>query len=213
MLPVDLREYMNAFFDNLRSQRKIEHKSLVATLNSVRYRRILTTWNRYLDSITPANRSSSLSAKLLAQTVITKRNRKVLKFGKQILLTSSDDLLHQLRIEGKKLRYLLEFFSSLFAQEKIQYLIEKLKILQDNLGDFNDLFIQQEHLYKSARNIAPRNKAAKNTLLAMGILIGKLNERQNAVKKEFALLFSSYADKKVQKLFDELFSVQERHAK
>lgn len=213
MLPVELREYLNAFFENLHSQRKTELRSLIAILKSAKYKRIISSWNGYLDSVTQSNRSSALSAKLLAQTVIMKRNKKVIKFGKRILLTGSDELLHQLRIEGKKLRYLLEFFSSLFAQEKIQYLIGKLKILQDNLGEFNDLIIQQEHLFESVRNIAPRNKTTKNTLLAMGVLIGKLNERQQAVKNEFAMLFSNYADKKVQKIFNELFYVHERPAK
>ena len=146
----------------------------------------------------------------LAKNIIMKRNKKVLKFGQRVLITASDELLHQLRIEGKKLRYLLEFFSSLFAQEKIQYLVRKLKLLQDNLGDFNDLGIQQERLIDSAREITPRIRGGKNTVLALGILIGKLNEQQQMIKKEFVKSFSSYAAQEVQKIFDELFQVQGR---
>jgi len=212
MLPGELRIYLDSFFGNLKEQRKTEHQSLVRTLKSSRYRRILSNWRSHLQSTKSERNQNAISAKLLAQNVIRKRNKKVLKFGKQILATGSDELLHQLRIEGKKLRYLLEFFSSLFVQEKIQFLIGNLKLLQDNLGDYNDLSVQQEKLYTSANDIAPRNKTGKNTVLAFGVLIGKLGEKQQKVKNEFAKTFSIYADSKVQKIFDELFPVHERRS-
>jgi CHAD domain-containing protein len=197
MLPLELRQYLNPFFENLQEQRRTEQQSLVATLKSAKYKQILSDWGAYL----------------LSKDIGNQRNKKVLKFGQQILTTGSDELLHQLRIEGKKLRYLLEFFNSLFVQDKIYYLIEKLKILQENLGEFNDLIVQQERLIDSAREITPRSRTGKNAVLALGILIGKLNEKQQVIKKEFAKSFSGYADPKVQKIFDELFHVQERHSR
>jgi CHAD domain-containing protein len=194
----------------LKEQRKTEHQSLVKTIKSVNYKRILSDWESYLKSEDIRNQQKVGSIRKLAKNIIMRRNKKVLKFGQRILITVSDELLHQLRIEGKKLRYLLEFFSSLFAQEKIQHLVRKLKLLQDNLGDYNDLVIQQKRLIDSAREITPRTRGGKNTVLALGILIGKLNEQQQMIKKEFVNSFSSYAAKEVQKMFDELFQVQGR---
>jgi CHAD domain-containing protein len=190
-----------------------ERVLLIDTLKSAKYKQILSDWGAYLLSKDIGNQQKLISARALAKTIIMKRNKKVLKFGQQILTTGSDELLHQLRIEGKKLRYLLEFFNSLFVQDKIYYLIEKLKILQENLGEFNDLIVQQERLIDSAREITPRSRTGKNAVLALGILIGKLNEKQQVIKKEFAKSFSGYADPKVQKIFDELFHVQERHSR
>lgn len=212
MLPVKLREFLNPYFENLYEERKTEHKQLVTILRSAKYKRIVSDWKRYLNSINE-NQRTGPSAEELAKMIILKRNKKVIKFGEKILLTGSDDLLHKLRIEGKKLRYLLEFFSSLFVQEKIQVLISKLKILQDNLGEFNDLVVQQDHLYTAVNEVVPRSNKAKYYLLALGILIGKLHEKQKLVKKEFAISFSSYADKKVQKIFIELFQGQGRLVK
>jgi len=213
MLPRELRNYLIPFFDELHEQRKAKHEILVATLKSAKYKRILSNWRTYLQSQNSGNIPKIQSARILAQTIIMKRNKKVLRFGHKILSTGSDELLHQLRIEGKKLRYLLEFFSSLFNQQQIHFLIGKLKLLQDNLGDFNDLIVQQEKLHNSVKEITPRSKSGKNAVLTLGILIGKLNEKQQRVKKEFAKTFSSYSDIKVQKIFDELFQVQGRHVR
>jgi CHAD domain-containing protein len=210
MLPVEFRQYLNPFFKDLHEKRKSEHCALVAMLKSTRYRRILSSWKTYIQTQNSDTNQNYRSAKSMAQTIIKKRNKKVLNFGQQILTTGSDELLHQLRIEGKKLRYLLEFFSSLFVRQKMQYLIENLKLLQDNLGDYNDLVVQQQKLYESLQSISSRTKAGKNTVLTLGILIGKLNEKQQRVKKAFAKTFSSYSDPKVQKIFDELFKVQGR---
>lgn len=213
MLPVELRPYLNSFFEDLKEQRKTEHQSLVKTIKSVKYKRILSDWESYLKSEDIRNRQKVAPVRELAKNIIMKRNKKVLKFGQRVLITGSDELLHQLRIECKKLRYLLEFFNSLFSQEKIQYLVRKLKLLQDNLGDYNDLVIQQKRLIDSAREITPRTRGGKNTVLALGILIGKLNEKQQIIKKEFAKSFSGYAAQEVQKILDELFQVQERRVR
>jgi CHAD domain-containing protein len=213
MLPAKLRKYLMPFFNDLHEQRKIEHRALVTTLKSAKYKRIISNWKTYVQLQNAENIRNLPSARLLAQTIIMKRNKKVLKFGQQIIATGSDELLHQLRIEGKKLRYLLEFFSSLFIQQKIQYLIGKLKLLQDNLGEFNDLVVQQKKLHDSTKDISLRNKTGKNVVLTLGILIGKLNEKQQRVKKDYAKIFSGYSDIKVQKIFDELFTFQGRRVR
>lgn len=55
-----------------------------------------------------------------------------------------DDLaLHELRIDCKKLRYTTEFFISLYDKNTISIFIEKLKQLQDSLGDIHDTVIQK----------------------------------------------------------------------
>lgn len=52
--------------------------------------------------------------------------------------------LHRLRIDCKKLRYTTEFFMSLYDENRIRAFIDKLKQLQDNLGDIHDTFIQEK---------------------------------------------------------------------
>jgi CHAD domain-containing protein len=216
LLPPGMIDKLNPFFDELRKNRKNEHRALVTVLKSSKYRQILSDWENFLHA--PSNDHSSsrkqeIKIPELAKKVIYKRNQKVIQFGREILKTQSDELLHQLRIEGKKLRYLLEFFSSLFPTEKIQFLIQHLKQLQENLGDFNDLVIQQDTLHKAAVHVSLRGKHNKETILTLGVLIGKLDEKQRLVKKSFARTFRVYASAAVQQRFNELFMIRKRGVK
>jgi CHAD domain-containing protein len=52
--------------------------------------------------------------------------------------------LHKLRIDCKKLRYTTEFFIPLYDQKTTSTFVEKLKQLQDPLGDIHDTFIQKK---------------------------------------------------------------------
>jgi len=115
-------------------------------------------------------------------------------------------MLHVLRIECKKLRYLMEFFASLFSRKKIRILIDQLKKLQDNLGDFNDLGIQKEYLLNISTEIPATHQLAKKPLLAIGSLIGTLEKERQIVKNAFAKTFTDFASPENQELFRRLFA-------
>jgi len=115
-------------------------------------------------------------------------------------------MLHVLRIHCKKLRYLMEFFSSLFPPKKINTLIDQLKKLQDNLGDFNDLRIQREYLLNIIEELPIAHQQSKKTLAAIGSLIGALVNEKQAVKDAFAKTFTDFTSPANQGLFRELFA-------
>jgi CHAD domain-containing protein len=54
--------------------------------------------------------------------------------------------LHRLRIEGKRLRYAVEFVQHLLAPTATAYLLRQLKALQDCLGAINDAAVMQDRL-------------------------------------------------------------------
>jgi CHAD domain-containing protein len=208
LLPHDMHNHIYPFFEHLKNQRKHEHQLIKKTLKSAKYKRSLDDWELYLNTTAGIKDLTEFEKKPIidiARIVIRKRNAKVLKFGKETLKTLSDELLHQLRIECKKLRYLLEFFNSLFPQNKIQFLIRKLKLLQDNLGRINDMVIQQQTLIEFAGQLSSKGTDAKDTVLAIGILIGKLHEKQKSEKKKFSEIFKIYAGQEVQIIFHDLF--------
>ena len=53
--------------------------------------------------------------------------------------------LHQLRIEGKQLRYALEFFEEVLSPQAGD-MIQQMKKLQDHLGDMQDAVVASELL-------------------------------------------------------------------
>ena len=142
----------------------------------------------------------------LAQNRIYKKYRNVVKVGNQIIDNTEDEALHVLRIHCKKLRYLMEFFSSLFPRKKIKTLINQLKKLQENLGDFNDLSVQREYLLNVIGELPISHPQSKKTLVAIGSLIGTLEKEQHTVKEAFAKTFTDFASPANRGLFRELFA-------
>jgi len=72
--------------------------------------------------------------------------------------------------------------------------------------------VQQNRLKDTAQNITIKSKNNKETILSIGILIGKLNEQQESVKSEFAETFRIYSSKEVQKIYHELFYLPHKGA-
>jgi len=100
---------------------------------------------------------------------------------------------------------LMEFFSSLFPRRKINILIDQLKKLQDNLGEFNDLCVQEEYLLNIAEELTIAVHQSKKTLLAIGTLIGTLDREKQKAKNGFAKTFTDFVSPENKKLFQELF--------
>jgi hypothetical protein len=89
--------------------------------------------------------------------------------------------------------------------------LKSLKQLQDVLGEFNDLSVQQEHLCEFALRLTTMDEKNTLTILALGMLIGRLNERQREVKKQFSVEFKKFADISTQKIVNDLFQHSERN--
>jgi len=122
-----------------------------------------------------------------------------------MLENMADDMLHLLRIECKELRYLLEFFSSLFPREKIHDLIGQLKKLQDFLGEYNDFRVQQQRLQDLAGELPRNDSRSKKTVAAIGTLVKTMEREKRKAKKALAKTFSDYASIHKQKVYRELF--------
>jgi CHAD domain-containing protein len=208
MLPDDLRPGLNPFFIDLEKQRKKELKGFTEVLRSDFYRQLTTDWEVFLVSdenyeMMPANSQKPVIT--LAREFIWGRYTKIMKAGEKIDNETPDEKLHNMRIQCKKLRYLMEFFASLFPSDEIALLTKQLKRFQDNLGEFNDLSMQQDTLKEYLDTIDP--KSDQNTLIAAAIggLIMNLHKRQQHVRAEFSDQFRNFGQMKNRLLFKQLF--------
>lgn len=205
MLPDHLRDGLKPFFRRLASRRRREHRKFVEFLDSDECRNGLDKWETFLE-IDPARLTGAQGVAREpvidpACRYIAKRHARVMKLGDRITDDTPDQQLHDLRIECKKLRYLLEIFSSLFAADKLGGLIKQLKVLQENLGDFNDLCVQQGNLHA---NIQAR-RGDPWEVAAVGGLIARLHGRQLAVRASFGEAYRAFGRPKIRTLFHELF--------
>ena len=208
MLPPVLRDDIAPLFDYLYKKRSRALQKVIRSLKTKRYATILDDWEVFLNE-PPQDSPNAMKAELaiieLACNRIYKKYRSVVKGGNQILENAEDEMLHALRIHCKKLRYLMEFFASLFPRKKINVLINQLKKLQDNLGDFNDLCVQEEYLLNISREMPANQRQIRKTLVAIGSLIGTLARERQIVKDAFAETFTEFASPGNRELFQELF--------
>ena len=208
MLPSVLRDDFAPLFEYLHKKRSRALQKVIRSLKTKKYARVLDDWQAFLNE-PPQESSNAMKAELpitdLARKRIYKKYRRVVKAGNLILENAEDEMLHVLRIHCKKLRYLMEFFSSLFARKKINVLIAQLKKLQDNLGDFNDLCVQEEYLLNVTTELPATHPQLKKTLVAIGSLVSALGRERQMVKDAFAETFTDFASPENKELFQELF--------
>lgn len=198
IIPDQFKKPISFLFDQLRDERKRAHQDFVDLLNSQRYKNIINGWQRFLNFDTIENngtipRKAKYSIISVAKPIILTQLKIILKLGSEINDKTEDNKVHVLRLECKKLRYLLEFFSSLFPKNRILKFINHLKILQDNLGKFNDYSIQQEFLQKYLRQLSLTDMKNKPLIAALGALIGVLYDRQLKIREEFTVCYAQFA--------------------
>ncbi|MEW6143931.1 MAG: CHAD domain-containing protein [Thermodesulfobacteriota bacterium] len=209
MLPPALRPGLGPLYDIIAREREEAHEGFVSELASGSYRRSIEAWGKFLNE--PAGAEDELpdsGAPVidLAKKRIRKRYRKAVKLGKDLDESSPDRDFHTLRIECKKLRYYLEFFESLFPADEIKAAIRHLKQLQDNLGDYNDMHVQQERLKGYISKMDPAAEEGRDSIAAAGGLISELYLKQKELRAEFHARFEEFSGDDMKALFEKLFS-------
>ena len=154
---------LTCFFDELQDQRKQAYKIVKKWLKTQDYEQqcqlIKGLLNEMKSNPTQAGHESGLD---FGKHVIWKHFNTVQELCNIIESHSPDETLHQLRISGKKLRYLLEYFSPVFPPKTAKEQIKHLKQLQDELGNFNDTSIQLiffDHYLEREKKESKRQKA------------------------------------------------------
>jgi len=108
--------------------------------------------------------------KNIIDTAIIKVKNRAKKIEKNLKNFSSKDL-HKIRIEFKKLRYLLENFSFLYNKKKV---LKNIKKIQDILGKYHDIEVQKNSIEKFIKDPNIIKKISKY-----------LNRQKRKYEKEF----------------------------
>ncbi len=206
LLPEPLRDGISPLFEHLQAERATALKQVVRNLNGARVKQIFADWEAFLQSPPGGDTTAHITIGELARERIYRRYKRLVKDGNRLLRSTDEAALHRLRIDAKKLRYLLEFFASLFPAKKLQPLVKQLKRLQDNLGAFNDLSVQEDFLLDVALHRPPTELWSSKTMLAIGCLTGIFETKKEAEKARFAETFTAFAAPKNRARFNALFA-------
>lgn len=178
----------------LRGRRDAEQARLVAALDSVQYRLLVDTWRMAGEPRnTPAAAGEVLTVGELADRCIARAHRRIVKPGAAINTASPAESLHDLRKRGKELRYVLEAFGDLYPAKPRGSLLRELRLLQGNLGEFQDCQVQALALHKMADELLARLDVPAATFMTMGLLAAHLEQRQAQARTEFAARFAAFA--------------------
>lgn len=212
-LPLELREDLMPLYEFLLRHKKMEHVRMVKVLETARYEKFKKDWKNFLISEPPARSTLTHAASpivMVASQRIWHIYRKVIKLGHAIKSDSPATMLHELRKTCKKLRYMNEFFQDIYPRKRIKRLISNLKVLQDNLGEFQDLEIQQKSLHNFIQAMEKETGITDATRHAMNMLVARLEERDQQVRKEFSARFNKFTSSPNQQLYKQIFTARKQ---
>jgi len=205
-LPAAVHADIEPFLALLQEKKLKSQRELADKLCAAKYRKTLSEWEQCLKSQAhpKAAKLSNLDIKTLADRRIWKTYRRILEEGGAITVNSPAGDLHELRKTCKKLRYLIEFFQSLYPKLQIKKLIGQLKALQDVLGDFQDFDVQIDFIDQCCKD--DKSALPPATLKALDELIRQLAMQKARAHKHYQPAFEAFALAKNHALFKSLFA-------
>lgn len=198
----ELAGALEPFKAALKSQRVRALRQVRALLKSARFKTYQSGWASALKDKEAFHKSAhSVPIFETASAAILKRYTRICKDGSKITSDTPAEALHDLRKEGKKLRYLLEFFASLYPSELVKPRIASLKKLQDLLGAYQDCAVQAEFLETKAVALRQDTKVPAETLMAMGALADQRLQDEKRLRLDFEAFFKPFSNKEEQKKY------------
>jgi len=210
MVPESSHGGLRILFDAISKERVAEHKKVCKMIKRKTYRRQIDGWvDLYAGGNLTSGPSAMKSSNQYIAGLILNRYRKVCRIARGIDETTADQVVHELRIHCKKLRYLMEFSLPLFSKKKVKVLIRALKVLQDNLGRFNDYSVQQVSLGVFMSGQSMSGKKSLKVAESIGALTAMLYQLQYRERNLVMENFAHFDSEKIHASFTDLFQLEE----
>ncbi len=180
LLPIIYKNDIEKVFAYLKEQRDIKSEDVIRRISNNKNNRfvnVIRRWEQFL-----LNRKTDMTT-----PIIEVARKKIWKQYKKVVNKDTKDL-HAVRMEFKKLRYLMEFFKSILPVYMHIYnqnssagfpssLIKQIKRIQDDLGVFNDCIVHQLILSEAAKEL--------EQYFSTGSIIGILQKEKELAVESF----------------------------
>jgi CHAD domain-containing protein len=170
----------------LREAQQHGQDELIRALDSDRYRRLLADWKAFLEAPIPAEPEVRNAAAPLAEVVSQRAwrlSRRIARAADDIDARTPAEHLHQIRIDAKKLRYLIDVTPAFYDGSDFACILGALKKLQRALGDFNDAHVQERRLLECGRALCAAGKPGE-VLLALGRMAEQSHQRGERLRSQ-----------------------------
>jgi len=206
-LDAEHREALAPLAEELGARRAAAQAELLTALESARFRNLVRNWRLFLeDSRSPKTlpRRASEGIRSVVGRRIVRRFRRIVK-GREELPGAPDERLHAVRIQCKRLRYLIDAFGALYDGETSRLAVRELKKIQDVLGEFHDCEVHAQIFEDAAKAVAERAPSPA-LLLATGALIDRLGRRKEKQRRSFGKRFARFTRGEVRRRWLEAFA-------
>lgn len=128
-------------------RQNVTYQDMRAQLNGQRVVAMINEWQVFMIDGTDIGEGGELAHEPLKNVVssqISRAHKKFINDCRAINGKSSDDDVHELRKDAKRIRYLTESFSEVLSPKNEKVILTQLLSLQDNLGEVQDLRIHEQ---------------------------------------------------------------------
>jgi CHAD domain-containing protein len=188
-------------------ERQAAHAELAAQLSSPRASAAVDAWSEWLDGPVDVTALGDRGLEPLPKTVgrrVRRAHRRMVERGRTIKPSTPAETVHELRKDAKKLRYVIECFGGLYDKAARTAFVSRLKALQDTLGAHQDAEVHANALRTIADD--PGRRWSADTLMAIGQLVERLEQRRAASRDELADRFGAFDRKDTAKALKDLLA-------
>jgi CHAD domain-containing protein len=185
-----------------------EQRLLKRLLESNRYRALLAVWQDFLKEAPPGVPEPTDAARPLVEVTsrrILRLYRRLVDRAMAIHDKTPADAIHQVRIEAKKMRYMIDATRSLHDRCDLDRIIDTLKRVQSVLGDFNDAQVQERNLLTSGRAMVEAGAGESGALLSVGRLAENARNRAVSLRAQVDRELSRFCKDGIRADFCRLF--------
>ena len=174
-----------SFYERLVQERREEHLKLETFLKSGFVSDAIEEYGVFLENSSKHQEKKEKSF----NEVLAKYFNRIERLYGLYLQSGEEEHLHQIRINFKKIRYLLEAFKESLVSEKNKRLMLESKALQKSLGLFNDLTIQKLFLETYMRE---EEEQSNKAFIAF---VQEIYQQKEALKEEIVPLISTLTER------------------
>jgi CHAD domain-containing protein len=209
LVPVAMRNDLQPLLQLLIERRQRARLEMTRALRSHRTTGLLSDWRALLVGLERLPEDDRPYGRRpvgeLAGTRICKLYGRMVRMGRPIRPTSPPEDYHELRKQGKELRYMLELFGSgLYPADVVKPMIKALKALQDVLGRHQDRHVQVALLRSLETELATREDGAAASG-AVSALIAVLEREEKGARRRFGERFDRFASAQQRALVNSTF--------
>lgn len=215
LVPPQAHPGLEVLFELLQKDRDEAYEKVKGMLESKAYKKQIKSIQKLFDDpkALPKGPKADAPSKPFAAELVLKRYKKVCKLAKNITEKTPDETIHALRIQCKKLRYLIESAQPLFDVKQVKKLLKTLKGLQAHLGSFNDQSVQQATLAECLDRYPGTGSKAKSLAESIGALTAMLYRKQLAERQMIIENLSRFYSPDTQEAFNALFDLKTKTTK